>query len=422
MGGAGERAFCAGGDVTALALQNKEGRQGQQNSSDYFALEYKLDHLIATYPKPYIAYMDGITMGGGVGLSVHAPFRIATERTVFAMPETTIGFFPDVGGTFFLPRLDGNIGKYLALTSARLKGVEVFYAGIATHYVHSSTLGDLTARLSELRFEDKFGSGKRLELVKQAIEDYAISIPAEEQPLFRGTFRSVIDYCFGHDTIEEIIQTLQKVEKTEGKHSQWATDTLKSLSERSPTSLKVTARQMVAFKDTDIAEVFRREHQLASQFMAHPDFTEGVIARLVEKREPVWQPATLEEVTNEDVDKMFLTKGEALRLLSPETYKDYLLAVTIGLPREADIARVVQQNRFISIKEAIAWFATRRRGEFGWKDKVEDSLKRIAVVADSPERRYLQLRADVKGQEKEQKEEEQRKQIELDKGDKGDDV
>ena len=122
--GAG-RAFCAGGDVAALALQNQEGEQGQQLSKDYFALEYKLDHLIATYPKPYVAFIDGITMGGGVGLSVHAPFRIATEKTVFAMPETTIGFFPDVGASFFLPRMDGQVGTYLALTSEQLKGVNV---------------------------------------------------------------------------------------------------------------------------------------------------------------------------------------------------------------------------------------------------------------------------------------------------------
>lgn len=122
--GAG-RAFCAGGDVAVLAQDCAKGEEGQQASRDYFALEYKLDHLIATYPKPYVAFIDGITMGGGVGLSVHAPFRIATEKTVFAMPETTIGFFPDVGASFFLPRMDGELGTYLALTSERLKGPEV---------------------------------------------------------------------------------------------------------------------------------------------------------------------------------------------------------------------------------------------------------------------------------------------------------
>jgi len=124
ISGAG-RAFCAGGDVAYLAQENQKGPKGQQASTDYFGLEYKLDHLIASYPKPYVAFMDGITMGGGVGLSVHAPFRIATENTLFAMPETTIGFFPDVGASFFLPRMDGQMGTYLALTSEQLKGVDV---------------------------------------------------------------------------------------------------------------------------------------------------------------------------------------------------------------------------------------------------------------------------------------------------------
>lgn len=131
------RALCAGGDVAALAQQNQQGTEGQQASKDYFALEYKLDHLIATYPKPYVAFMDGITMGGGVGLSVHAPFRIATENTVFAMPETTIGFFPDVGASFFLPRMDGELGTYLALTSEQLKGANVLYVCRPNHTRHT---------------------------------------------------------------------------------------------------------------------------------------------------------------------------------------------------------------------------------------------------------------------------------------------
>lgn len=132
--GAG-KALCSGGDVVALAkFIQSEGPTGVQRAVEYFELEYRLDHLIATYPKPYVAFMDGVTMGGGVGLSIHAPFRIATENTLFAMPETTIGFFPDVGGSFFLPRLDGEIGTYLALTSERLSGVQtlcVFFTMLA---------------------------------------------------------------------------------------------------------------------------------------------------------------------------------------------------------------------------------------------------------------------------------------------------
>lgn len=138
--GAGEKSLCAGGDVAALALWNQQGPEGIQKSKDYFEMEYQLDHLIATYSKPYIALMDGITMGGGVGLSAHAPFKIATERTVFAMPETTIGFFPEVGASFFLPRMDGQIGKYLALTSERLKGVQALSVIILATSQHCSLL------------------------------------------------------------------------------------------------------------------------------------------------------------------------------------------------------------------------------------------------------------------------------------------
>jgi 3-hydroxyisobutyryl-CoA hydrolase len=154
--GVGDKAFCAGGDVRDVAVAVQEqGDDGRKFANEYFAAEYRLDHLIATYRKPYIALMDGYTMGGGVGLSVHAPLRIATERTVFAMPETTIGFFPDVGASFFLPKMPGAVGTYLALTSERLKGVNVFYAGIATHYLHSTSLPNLESRLPGQQQDDR---------------------------------------------------------------------------------------------------------------------------------------------------------------------------------------------------------------------------------------------------------------------------
>ena len=175
--GSGPKAFCAGGDVTTLALDNTKGEEGQQRSTDYFALEYKLDHLIATYSKPYVAFMDGITMGGGVGLSVHAPFRIATERTLFAMPETTIGLFPDVGASFFLPRMPGGVGTYLALTSEKLKGPNVFYTGVATHYIHSTSLPALERRLAELRFKDYDSLDTRLNVIDSTIEEFCTGLP-----------------------------------------------------------------------------------------------------------------------------------------------------------------------------------------------------------------------------------------------------
>jgi 3-hydroxyisobutyryl-CoA hydrolase len=392
MAGAGDKAFCAGGDVAALAKWNKTGAEGQAKSSDYFALEYMLDHLIATYPKPYIAYMDGITMGGGVGLSLHAPFRIATERTVFAMPETTIGFFPDVGGTFFLPRLDGYLGKYFALTSERVNGVNAFYTGIATHYVHSSSLGDLTARLSELIFKDTASLEERHFLVNETIEEFVSGLPETESMRYRGKLREAIDRCFSPDTMEEIQSALEEEAASDRGTTEWAKKTIATLKERSPTSLKVTARQMVAFRKTDIAEVFRREHQLASRFMAHPDFTEGVTARLIEKRAPKWNPDSLSAVSDADVDAMFRTETPRLELLRDDTYHDYPTAGQFGLPRERDVLSSLAKHNFTDKGHVINHFlketVARRGGKSGVAEKVADVIQRLGVKDDKGFIRY----------------------------------
>lgn len=326
ISGAGEKAFCAGGDVAALATSNQKGPEGQQKSTEYFGLEYQLDHLIATYSKPYVAVMDGITMGGGVGLSVHAPFRIATERTVFAMPETTIGFFPDVGGSFFLSRLDGQIGTYLALTSERLKGVQTLYSGIATHYIDSSVLSNLTNRLSELVFKDYATMEERLSLVNKTINEFSTGLPSiEQEPILPDhNIRQAIDRCFDHNTIEEIASALKK-EIEKGPQNEWAEKTLKTLLSRSPTSLKVTLRQLRLGKKWSISETFRREYAIAAKFMRHPDFVEGVSARLVSKppRDPKWSPPQLDKVTNKDVDAFFATADEELALFNDIDYESY---------------------------------------------------------------------------------------------------
>jgi 3-hydroxyisobutyryl-CoA hydrolase len=357
MSGAGTKAFCAGGDVAALAKQNATV-EGQQESTDYFALEYQLDHLIATYSKPYIAIMDGITMGGGVGLSVHAPFRIATERTVFAMPETTIGFFPDVGGSFFLSRLDGEIGTYLALTSERLLGVQAFYAGIATHYLDSSVLSSLTTRLSELTFRDYAPLQDRLNLINSTIAEFSSSLPSPDsyensKGDLRGDLRRAIDRCFSHNTIEEILDALKAEQgpRRSDRIKEWAKETSKTILTRSPTSLKVTLRQLRAGRDWTIGQTFINEHIIAGRFMGHPDFVEGVSARLIKPlREPKWNPSKLEDVNTSDVDSFFLQKEgvEKLALLpsSPgtrtEDYKEYPHA-RLALPSEKDILQTQQE-------------------------------------------------------------------------------
>jgi 3-hydroxyisobutyryl-CoA hydrolase len=350
VSGRGEKAFCAGGDVAALALANQEGPEGVKRSQDFFGLEYQLDHLIATYSKPLVSVMDGITMGGGVGLSVHAPFRIATERTLFAMPETTIGFFPDVGGSFFLSRLDGEVGTYLGLTSERLNGVQAFYTGIATHYVDSSALSNLTNRLAELVFKDYATLGERNDLVNKTIAEFSTGLPSIEQEpiLLRYKLRQAIDRCFQYNSVEEIVQALEKEED----QKEWAQKTLETLHTRSPTSLKVALRSLRLGKKWGIKEAFQREHIIASAFMRHPDFVEGVSARLISKpaRNPVWSPSRLEDVTTEHVDAFFTaplsqellpTEPETLPTFHETNYKEYPHA-KYALPSEKAIEKFVR--------------------------------------------------------------------------------
>lgn len=376
MKGAGNKAFCAGGDVAALAELNKQGPEGQQKSADYFALEYALDHLIATYKKPYISFMDGITMGGGVGLSIHAPFRIATERTLFAMPETTIGFFPDVGASFFLPRMAGSVGTYLALTSERLQGANVFYSGVATHYLHSTSLPALESRLAELRFRDYDSQDMRLKIIEMTIEEYATGLPPlDREPfLLSGELRKAIDRCFSKKTVPELIAALQA---ETGPTKDWAEKTLHTLHKRSPTAVHVALRQMQVGRTWAIQETFQREHEIATQFMKHPDFVEGVTAQLgKEKRPPVWQPASLEDVSpgNEISEPFFATKGEKLPFLNDRTYSTYPHAY-VGSPTEEDIAEFVRGGQ--RTREAVLHeFLGRKRGRQGIQTIVEEVLDR----------------------------------------------
>lgn len=388
--GSGPKALCAGGDVASLANWNKEGPEGQQRSTDYFGLEYKLDHLIATYEKPLIAFMDGITMGGGVGLSVHAPFRIATERTVYAMPETTIGFFPDVGGSFFLPRMDGAIGTYLALTSENVKGVNAFYAGIATHYLHSTSLPSLEARLAELRFKDYDSQAVRHELIDSTIEEFCTGLPHDEPIHYAGTLRKAIDRCFSLNSVPEILAAL---EAETGDTKAWAEKTIDVLHQRSPTSVYVTLRQMRLGKDWTIKETFQREHLMAEKFMRHPDFVEGVSARLIHKpaRKPEWQPASLESITAEDniADSFFETEGsKRLGLLSDRDYKTY--PWQYGSPSEKMVEDFVREGGKTP-RGIVNYFVDLRKGKQGVKEVVQEIVDRKVKKDDDGKAVWIEV-------------------------------
>ncbi|QYE34109.1 enoyl-CoA hydratase/isomerase family protein [Polymorphobacter sp. PAMC 29334] len=277
--GAGERAFCAGGDVVAMHAAGRVGIEGWQA---FFHDEYRMNQTIARYPDPYVAILDGMTMGGGVGLSIHGRFRVATERTLFAMPETAIGLIPDVGGTHALPRLPGHIGTWLALTGARLKAADCVYAGIATHYVPVERLALL---------------GELLSTGDEPVETILETLNADpgEPPL--AMLRDAIDYHFAHDTIEAILASL-------ATGDDWALSTHATIAAMSPTSLKLTLR---ALRDgADIEGALRTEYRVVSHIQGGHDFYEGVRAVLIDKdKSPKWSPATLGMVTEAQLDPYF---------------------------------------------------------------------------------------------------------------------
>lgn len=313
--GAGNKAFCAGGDVVALASQlraNKE--QGISAAIKYFLSEFSLDHFIATYPKPVVAFMDGITMGGGFGLAGHAPFRIATEKTVFAMPETVIGYTPDVGGMFHLSRLDGELGLYLALTAGRLNGYEVYQNRIASHYVVSERLPELEQRLAEIApIDGDATSSEYFDIVNRLIEDFSSEAPLSYQPSLSKDDRITIDECFKFNSVEDIIAALNKT------NTPFAKNTVQKLLELCPTSLKVTLALYRSHKKSDIKCAFETEARVAENMCHRADFVEGVTALLVEKRKPLWSPTQLNEVSIATVSSILTDSPSGAK---PEFYTD----------------------------------------------------------------------------------------------------
>ncbi|XP_023314512.1 3-hydroxyisobutyryl-CoA hydrolase, mitochondrial-like isoform X3 [Trichogramma pretiosum] len=284
---AGDKAFCAGGDIKSLVVALNEAG-GEKLGQDFFRREYTLNHLIGTFKKPYVALIHGITMGGGVGLSVHGKYRVATEKTVFAMPETAIGLFPDVGGSYFLPRLKGKLGLFFGLTGYRLKGADVAFAGVATHYTTSDKLESLTQELTSRSTE-----------VDQILEPY---LPKNLNHQFcLAPYLDVIDECFSAPTVEEIISKLEE------KNTDWTRGIVETLNKVSPTSLKVTKRAIEEGASKTLAECLRMEYRLACACLTKDsDFAEGVRALLIDKdQNPKWKPKKLSDVSDAMIDKRF---------------------------------------------------------------------------------------------------------------------
>jgi enoyl-CoA hydratase len=279
------RGFCAGGDIAFL--RDSAINDGGQAGRKFFHDEYQLNHLLFTYPKPVVAFMDGITMGGGGGISQPARFRVATENTKFAMPETGIGLFPDVGGGWYLSRLEGRVGQFLALTGSRVAGSGCLALGLATHYVPSSALAEAKMRIASEEVE-------RIDGILGAM--------SETPPASKIVDTLVqINRHFASNAFEDILASL------DGDESPWAMKELATLRTKSPQTCKVALRQLAESAGlTDFADNMAMEYRIASRVIVLPDFAEGVRAVIIDKdNAPKWDPATPEGVTDDLIDDIF---------------------------------------------------------------------------------------------------------------------
>ena len=285
----GSRGFCAGGDIRMLA---QSGRTDGKEARAFFASEYRMNIAIKEFPKPFVAFIDGITMGGGVGLSVHGSHRIATEHTVFAMPETGIGLFPDVGGGWFLPRLYGELGTWIALTGARLKGSDVKAAGIATHFVPSELLGNLKAQF--LNADYSHGAA---EMLGEVLRSRSHPVPA---PAYVAHL-DVINRGFAFDDLGSIFTALN------AETSEWAHSQLAVLRTKSPLSMAVALRQIrLGAKLQSFRENMAMEYRIGARMVRTHDFSEGVRAVIEDKdNQPQWDPGTIEKLLPGQVDQVF---------------------------------------------------------------------------------------------------------------------
>ncbi len=277
--GAGGRAFCAGGDIRAVREAALAGRA--EDIHAFFAEEYALNLAIASYPKPFVALVDSICMGGGVGVSVHGSTRVVTASALFAMPETGIGLFPDIGASYILPRLRGRLGLYMALTGARLSGADALYAGLATHFTDPETMAALPAALAADGMAALAG----------------IARPAE---MTLPPHMAAIEHCFGAASVPGIVQRL------EGLDTEWSRQTLATLRSMSPSALCWTFRIVREGASRTLPQCLAAELALTGPVTRHPDLAEGVRAAVIDKdRRPRWSPASLADVDPAAIEAMF---------------------------------------------------------------------------------------------------------------------
>jgi enoyl-CoA hydratase len=283
---ASEKAFCAGGDIRRI---HDMGRAGEPGLTDFFHDEYRLNTQIHRYPKPFTSLIDGICMGGGVGLSAHAPFRVGSEKTLFAMPEVSIGFFPDVGGTHMLSRMPGETGAYLAMTGGRLKAADCLHVGFLSHYVPSARMGELVAALCDAEEPGP---------VLAAFHEIPGPAPIAGQ-------RGAIDRLFTGDDAQAI---LARLEAESGSDAEWAHATAAGIRSKSPTSVAVALHQVRIGGSLSFEDCMRIEFRIVSHILEGHDFYEGVRSVLIDRdNAPAWRPATFAEIGGGAIEAHFTT-------------------------------------------------------------------------------------------------------------------
>ncbi|KAK2650927.1 hypothetical protein Ddye_018416 [Dipteronia dyeriana] len=310
------RAFSAGGDVLGVVRAVKQG--GWRLGAKFFYDEFILNYLMATYTKPQISILNGIVMGGGCGVSMHGRFRVATENSVFAMPETALSLFPDVGASYFLSRLPGFFGEYLALTGARLDGAEMLACGLATHFVPSSRLSLLEETLCKVDSSDPT-------IVSTIIDKFSQQPYLKDHSAYHR--KDVIDKCFSHRTVEEILSSLER--ENIDRPDAWISATIELLKKASPISLKITLRSMREGRLQGVGQCLIREYRMVCHVLrgeVSKDFFEGSRAILIDKdKNPKWEPSKLELISDNMVDQ-YLSK------VSDEEWEDLKLPARSNLP------------------------------------------------------------------------------------------
>ncbi len=301
--GLGGRAFCAGGDLRAL-YEAAFGVGGDRLlPARFFAEEYKVIRAVHRFRKPYLAIIDGLTMGGGAGMSVNGSFCLATEKTLFAMPETGIGLFPDVGASRFLNRAPGRTGLYLALIGARLQAADALYCGFATHFLPQERVEDFVALIERISWVE----GNEDRQVRAALDRFA----ADPGPAPLALLQGVIDRTFCGGSVEAILDALEREERDAGAFALWAREARARLLAKSPSSLKITLRQLEIGRGFEIEEALSLEYRMVRHVLEAHDFYEGVRAVVIDKdAKPSWRPGSLAEIDEKGVQSYFATIGE----------------------------------------------------------------------------------------------------------------